>query len=191
MSKTFNRETSMTWVQTYTGKRFFVEDPRPEDICIKDIAHALSMVCRFGGHCSRFYSVAEHCCHIFDEAYILDEPYALMHDASEAYLGDIPRPLKALYPGYEEMEARVSKAIYTKFGVDTSRSEAVRGLDYDILVNEKAALMNSHGDLEWPLLPKKGLPDVDLKFWDPREAEEQFLFRAQLCGLDLFPLTPA
>lgn len=52
------------WIQTFTGRRFWPLDPRPEDVCIEDIAHALSLKCRFGGHCTRFYSVAEHSVHV-------------------------------------------------------------------------------------------------------------------------------
>ncbi len=84
------------YIATYTGKQFYPLDPRPEDVCLEDIAHSLSNLCRFTGHTDtdRFYSVAQHsviCSTIVaPEAALL----ALLHDAAEAYLGDISRPLK-------------------------------------------------------------------------------------------------
>ena len=85
------------WFVTASGRRAFVEDPRACDLVIEDIAHALSNICRFGGHCSRFYSVAQHsvCVSALVERTRPDLAlHALLHDAAEAYVGDVIRPIK-------------------------------------------------------------------------------------------------
>jgi 5'-nucleotidase len=100
------------WMQTFTGRSFWPADPRPEDIDIVDIAHALSMQPRYGGHCTRFYSVAEHSRLVSEQVELRYgkpglERAALLHDASEAYLVDIPRPVKVSLSNYKELEARL------------------------------------------------------------------------------------
>lgn len=87
-------------IRTFTDKKFYFLDIRPEHICIEDIAHSLSNICRYGGHCKQFYSVAEHsiaCCDRMgngEDASV--RLWALLHDAAEAYIGDICKPLKTL-----------------------------------------------------------------------------------------------
>src|SRR4051812_20612492 len=86
------------WMQTYTGRAFWPLDAQPEDVDPLDIAAALSMLCRYGGHVSRFYSVAEHCL-LMSEAVAPEHAlWALLHDATEAYMGDMVRPLKRQMP---------------------------------------------------------------------------------------------
>ena len=113
------------WIQTYTGKKFFPLKPNPADICIEDIAHSLSMQCRFAGHSKQFYSVAQHCNAMVNCWFPHPEQrelakYALLHDASEAYLTDIPRPLKHLpeFQFYRKAKKRLTKMIYIKFGLN-------------------------------------------------------------------------
>src|ERR1700724_2684254 len=81
------------WQQTFTGRRFYPLSPRVEDVCIEDIAHALSNICRYGGHCREFYSVAQHCNMVSDwmPEFKLE---GLLHDSPEAYIGDMVRPVK-------------------------------------------------------------------------------------------------
>ena len=86
------------WVQTVTGKAFYPLKPDPSLISIEDIAWALSMQCRFAGHVLHFYSVAEHCVYISNSVPMEDALWGLLHDATEAYLTDVPRPLKPLMP---------------------------------------------------------------------------------------------
>lgn len=108
------------FMQSYTGKKFYSLDPRPEDIDIVDIAHALSMQCRYNGHYRRFYSVAEHCVllsKLFTAEYAL---WALLHDETEAYVGDMVRPLKAHLPDYCAAEDRVMIAIAERFGLESA-----------------------------------------------------------------------
>src|SRR5438552_3035736 len=109
------------WIQTFTGKKFFPLEPNADDICIEDIAHSLSMQCRFNGHSKQFYSVAQHSV-LIASWWFGDYPklakYALLHDASEAYLSDIPRPLKQLpeFEFYKKAEQLLQDLIYAKFG---------------------------------------------------------------------------
>jgi len=111
------------YVETYTGKQFWPLDPRPEDVCIEDIAHSLSMQCRFNGHCSSFYSVAEHSVIVAKELEIMGygkevQLYGLLHDAAEAYICDLPRPLKNCIVGYNSHELYIQSAIYEAFNID-------------------------------------------------------------------------
>lgn len=132
------------WIQTFTGIQFWPLDPRPEEIDIRDIAHALSNQCRFCGHVNEFYSVAEHsvrCSFIVPQK---DALWALLHDASEAYLVDLPRPLKQysqLGRYYREAESRVMRAVALHFKLDAHYPEAVRQADNIMLVTEKRDLM--------------------------------------------------
>src|SRR5688572_18527016 len=85
------------WILTATGRSFWPLDPRADEICIDDIAQALAKVCRFGGHCCDFYSVAQHSvlvAHLVERSHPQLALHALLHDAAEAYLGDFTQPLK-------------------------------------------------------------------------------------------------
>ena len=97
------------FIGTFSGLRFWPLDPNPEKILIADIAHALAHQCRFGGHASKFYSVAEHSVHVSKLCLPEHALWGLLHDASEAYLVDLPRPLKLLpeFAPYREAERRL------------------------------------------------------------------------------------
>lgn len=140
------------WLQTYTGVAFYPLDPLPEDISIRDIAHQLSMVCRYGGAVQRFYSVAEHCCILSDyvRQHRPDEPMlalqALLHDASEAYIGDVPRPLKWMpeMVGYREMEDRIERAVQKAFGLPApgkGTDPLIPDIDTRIMIDEASVLL--------------------------------------------------
>lgn len=130
----------MTWIQTYTGKSVDLLDPSPGTICIEDIAHALSRICRYKGHTEKHYSVAEHCIHVSQQ---VNEDFALeglLHDATEAYLQDLSRPLKValrtetgrgadlqyLRSAYDILEDRMQAVIAARFGVPACMSDAVK-----------------------------------------------------------------
>jgi hypothetical protein len=130
------------WIQTYTGKQFWPLDPREDEVSILDIAHALANMCRFGGHCNRFYSVGEHSLHASHQVPKDLALHALMHDATEAYVADIPSPIKRLLPDYKTMEARVWAAIAAKFGLAAEEPEAVRIADKRMLLTERRALFD-------------------------------------------------
>lgn len=108
----------MDWVETYTGKKINLLSPDPYSIDIRDIAHGLSQVCRFSGQCCHFYSVAQHSLNMAIELHKRGcgprlQLLGLLHDATEAYIGDMPSPLKQLMPTYREIEKRLEKAIWT------------------------------------------------------------------------------
>lgn len=170
-------DSSKAWIQTHSGGQFHILDPRPEEINIEDIAHALSMLCRFTGHGRKFYSVAEHSYH----ASILDEKnplWSLMHDASEAYIADLNRPLKHFTqagPAYMQVEKIVMDAICKKFGLSLKQPDSVHEVDNIMLFTEKDQLM---WPMEWDAAWGKA-PSVNLKVrcWSPEIAKTVFLNR--------------
>jgi 5'-deoxynucleotidase YfbR-like HD superfamily hydrolase len=111
------------FITTYTGKKFHYLSPTPEEIDIKDIAHALSLTCRFGGHCRSFYSVAEHSVRVAAEVPASSALFALLHDAAEAYLPDIPSPMKQDYKKWQALEGRIEKVIIKKY--DAVRADSI------------------------------------------------------------------
>ncbi len=114
---------SANFIMTATGGRFYFHDMAANDINIEDIATSLSNICRFGGHCGQFYSVAQHSVlvsHLVPEEHALA---ALLHDATEAYVGDMVRPLKRQISHYREIEQIVGRLIEHEFGVDLHHHE--------------------------------------------------------------------
>jgi uncharacterized protein len=159
------------WMQTYTGLAFWPLDPRADEIRILDIAQALSKLCRYGGHCVRFYSVAEHCVHVASQAPDHLKLAALMHDASEAYVIDVPRPLKSWLPGYKEIEERVEKAIAGRFNLPSPLPEEIKRLDERIIEDERMQAM-SEPPRFWGHREALG---VTLQFWAPPMAAAKFM----------------
>ncbi len=159
------------WITTYTGKKLHYLNPLPEEIDIKDIAHALSLNCRFGGHCKIFYSVAEHSVRV---ANLVETKYkfrALLHDAAEAYIHDLPRPIKMDLSDYKTLEATLQDSIFLKFGISSDGDEEVKYADYRLLATEARDLMDNTND--WFELP----PPLDSKVlpWNWELGEEAFL----------------
>lgn len=166
------------WMQTFTGKQFYPTAPSAEDIEIRDIAHALSMICRFGGHTKRFYSVAEHC--VFVSRCVAPEIalWGLLHDAAEAYVGDMVRPLKYQLPDYMEAEDRIIACLVDRFRLDLESDfipAGVKEADNRILLDERAAFLSAP-PVAWE---QEGLQPlgVRLQGWDPHTAELEFLDR--------------
>lgn len=160
------------WMQTATGRMFWPLDPRPDEIDVRDIAHALANMCRYGGHCLRFYSVAEHSVLMARAVSKEHRMWALMHDASEAYIVDVPRPLKRFLAGYKVAETGVMQAVCLKFGLPFEMPDEVKAADEAILFAECAQNMAP------PPKPWAGQVaplDVALQFWTPDEAREQFI----------------
>ncbi len=145
-------------IQTAGGRRFSPLDPDPEQIEIEDVAHALSQLCRFGGHCRVFYSVAQHCCLVADAVEATGAPpevvlWALLHDAAEAYLGDLPHPLKHRSPLgdlYRAVEEPLQAAIVARFGLPAEPPPEVKPLDRAALALERSLRMRPAGDDWWP-----------------------------------------
>lgn len=164
----------MSWIQTYTGKAFYPLDPNPDDICIEDIAHALSMICRYGGHSRRFYSVAEHSCLVSTAVPRQFALGALMHDSTEAYLGDMVRPIKRQMPEYRKAERRLEQAIAYKFGLAFPMAEVIKEADNRILVNERAVLMTDP-PMPWNEDETLTRLPVQIRMLPPAFAEQWFL----------------
>jgi uncharacterized protein len=162
------------WIQTWSGRKFWPFDPRPEDVCIEDIAHSLSNRCRFGGHSKKFYSVAEHSFYVslyipFDLAL-----EGLLHDAAETYLSDIPRPIKPFLNGFYNIERKVEYAICERFNLLDLSHPTIKKFDTAILADEAAQLMFPHPD-EW-FLPERPL-GVKLNCFSPEKSCDLFLER--------------
>lgn len=150
-------------IRTITGKDFNVFEPNPDLIDIEDIAHALSNQCRWGGHLPKFYSVAQHslnCAHRATEPFKLQ---ALLHDASEAYLLDIPTPIKRKLANYAEIEDGLMRAISQKFGFPWPTCDTVRAIDKAVL------------EWEWENLKLGGNPDYAIM--SSEDAKRTFLWR--------------
>lgn len=131
------RPRTGNWMQTFTGRMFWPLDPRPEEIFIEDIAHALSHYCRFGGHCKTFYSVAEHSLFVANLVPAKDRLHALLHDAAEAYLGDMINPLKRTMPEYERAEHAVWLAVCQRFNISPCLPTSVRIADRIAVMTER------------------------------------------------------
>lgn len=132
--------TTGPWMRTYTGARVHILQPDPGEIRLKDIAHALANQCRFAGHTPEFYSVAQHSVLV---AGILEDMgwpdlaiSGLMHDAAEAYLHDLHRPLKECLPQYADLEQRHMAAICVKFGLPVKLHTVVKRADNIALATE-------------------------------------------------------
>jgi len=162
------------WIQTYTGLAFWPLDPRPEEVCIHDIAGALSKLCRFGGHCLWFYSVAEHS--IYASRLVSEELAltALLHDATEAYVADVPRPLKRNLSEYRAIEEGVWRAIAQRYGLPTELPQEIKDVDNGLLLTEQRFVMSSPPS-PWSVEGKPA--DVRPICLHPGEAERQFLRR--------------
>jgi hypothetical protein len=190
-------------MMTYTGKLIDIERPRLEDIDIRDIAHALSMTCRFGGHCRDFYSVAEHS--LLVEQYGKLGPWKgewnpryglhfLLHDAAEAYLGDVINPLKMVLcqgplngANYGFWEARwqelITIEVFCLGRLPTDQAHSVRVSDHQILALEMSKLFDDD-HVVWDSHAKSALKG-ELRLLSPREARDAFLKRFyELWGMD-------
>jgi hypothetical protein len=141
-----------SFMATFSGRHVWPLNPRVEDIDIKDIAHALSNLCRFGGHTRKFYSVAEHSVYVSNHTKKADALAGLLHDASEAYLVDLPRPIKTHMPSYRDAEERLQKVIADKFNLYWPFPASVHEADNRILLSEMRDLMPQI--YLWPGAPK-------------------------------------
>lgn len=160
------------YIETYTGRKFNALLPTPDSVHIKDIAHALSMTCRFAGMGNAFYSVAEHSVVVADRLPDKYKLWGLLHDAAEAYIGDMPSPFKSLFSNYKEIEANILRVIVAKYGLDPEEPEAVKVVDRRLLHTEARFLIP---ECSW-LDTSKVYQDVKIMALPPAKAEELFLF---------------
>jgi hypothetical protein len=166
-----------SWMQTVSGRAYWPLDPRPEEVSITDIAHSLGNMCRYAGHCEEFYSVAEHSILV---SKILPPHLALqglLHDATEAYLVDVPRPVKHTpafdeYRRIEDMNWRV--AIAPAFNLPLELDPLVHEADNAVLLAEKDAIMT---EAPFPWDVPGTAADVIIHCHAPHVARELFIER--------------
>lgn len=170
------------WICTASGVEFWPLDPRPDEVRIEDIAHALANVCRYGGHSKWHYSVAQHS--VLVCRYVIDKrlpdggtaaKMALLHDAAEAYIGDMVRPLKRLLPEYQKAELLIMDAILTHFGLPHDEPKIVKEADNVLLATEARVLMPAESTLKWM---NHGIASktIKIKAMSPKEARQEFLW---------------
>lgn len=165
-------------MQTYTGLAFYPLEPDVADVDPADIAHALSMTCRYGGHVSVFYSVAEHCVLMSEAVDPTFALWALIHDAAEAYISDLIRPIKHSLPAYRAIDDRLTAVIAQRFGLYGEIPEAVVEADLRILRDERDALMSTP-PLPWDSIEKVPALGVPIHGWNPAEAERAYALRLE------------
>lgn len=189
-----NNDRNSDWIQTFTGRKFWPLEPRAEDVCIEDIAHALSMKCRFTGHCREFYSVAQHSVLVSEVVAAMGgdadlQLCGLMHDSAEAYLPDVASPIKSRIvvkgppwrsydAGFSDVEEWILVSVFEGLKLlsswpDQSRRETLHAADIIMLCTEARDLM----DADWtanfnpPFLWNKVIPQ------SPGTAKARFLAR--------------
>ncbi len=170
------------WIETASGFRFYPLRPDPADICIEDIAHALSNQCRFSGHVREFYSVAQHSILVSGLCPPEHRLWGLLHDASEAYLVDLPRPIKhqsSLGDIFREIEQGIMRAVAARFGLPWPEPPQVKHADNALLLAEKRDLMpGKEWDSTkeaWAIEASDLAAGVKIEPMLPREAERTFL----------------
>jgi hypothetical protein len=159
------------------GTYFDFENPQFGQQIVEVIAHSLSNLCRFTGHCRSFYSVAEHSVHV---SWIVPPEYALaglLHDAAEAFVGDVAKPLKCMLPDFAVIEDRVEQTLFAHLGLPFPIPAPIKTADRAMLrVEQEQAMMNHDG---WHHTHGEEPAPVTLKFWTPAEANMQFMRRFQ------------
>jgi len=170
-----NKNFKNSWIQTYSGKQFFPLNPDKNQICIEDIAHSLGKICRFNGHSKTFYSVAEHSIYVSQKVSKENMLWGLLHDASEAYLGDIPKPIKPYLHGYKEIENALCQCIASKFNLPYPIPIEVKITDTRILRDEADQLMEERRN-PWSQLVLPGF-GIKINKYNHSEATSKFLER--------------
>ncbi len=166
------------WIKTNSGIKFDIFKPKVSDVNIEDIAHSLSLLCRFNGNCRKFYSVAQHSVlvsHIIDTEYSLE---GLLHDAPESITGDIIRPMKIWLPDFAVFEDKIDRVIAKRFGLLRTKASLaeVKRADNVALVTEARDLVNAEDCL------CEYCPDVEplkqkIKPWSFEKSKREFLKR--------------
>jgi len=166
------------WMVTYTGKTVFPYNLKPEQIDIRDISHSLARTCRYSGMMEGFYSVAQHSTivsELIERSHLVDDKYALtglLHDATEAYLRDLPRPVKLHLDGYKELEDSVWDVIAEKFNLPQQIPKEIKHIDRSIVKAELRYVMNRSENL---FGIEKETPNVTIPSISIDEAKFEFM----------------
>ncbi|UQY33789.1 phosphohydrolase [Pseudomonas fulva] len=176
----------MTWILTNQGIRFELLEPTAAMIHPADIAFSLARLCRFNGHTSKHYSVAEHSFRVHELVDAEHQLHALLHDATEAYIGDMTRPLKLAMRGYAQdmavddvygqVEQRIWLAICERFDLEPELPDQVKEADMYMLAVERRDLMPDHPDA-WDCIQGIELPAWRIKPWSAEEARDRYFQR--------------
>lgn len=163
-------------ILTYTNTFFYPLDPRPDEVKIEDIAHALSQMCRANGHFKTFYSVAQHSINCAQEAGKRGwsgrvQLACLLHDASEAYISDITRPVKCYLDEYKKIEHKLQQVIYVKFGIADLNQEEVRQI---------AAIDDALLSYEFEHLHQQGIYDCSYQLYSLPDVTEKSMTAVEI-----------
>lgn len=162
-------------IMLQSGSEFDILDPHSSNFNIEDIAHGLSLQCRYVGQCREFYSIAEHSVHV--SATCEDHALAaLLHDAAEAFIGDVSGPLKALLPDYKRIEKTIEAAIFERFEISYPLPTAVKRADLSVLAAEQNQIM-PRGTNNWLHTRRVTPANVSIRCLNPREAKAAFMER--------------
>lgn len=161
---------SPTMMQTFTGRAIDLANFREDDVRLPDISHALSMINRFTGHTRAPYSVAQHSVLVSRIVEERNAMWGLLHDASEAYLGDVSTPLKMMLPNYRELEEHVQRTIAAKFGLKWPMPHDIKEADLRALMAEKRDLIP--GGHDWGIAVDPAAGTVEPCEWN--EAKRLF-----------------
>jgi len=166
-------------IVTNSGRYVDLANPQPDMICIEDIAHHLSYINRFTGAANRGYSVASHSLYV---ANLVEPKYqlqALLHDATEAYLGDVSSPLKSILPGYRLLERQMHAAIAAKFGIEPILPEEVHHADRQAYVRERSILFDKGApacdDPDYAVYGSVEMPTAWLVSFSPEAIKDRFM----------------
>lgn len=170
-------------IRTYTGIAFNLKNPTKEMFEVRDIAWALSHLCRFTGHCSRFYSVAEHSIYVSRLLPMEFKLWGLLHDATEAYIGDCSSPLKAYLKDFREIEHGIARGVSDAFGLVWPMPSEVHAVDSAMLAAEASALHLDMSGVATLPAPPDGLVIPNIRDTSCSDDAEEFVWRfTQLVG---------
>lgn len=164
------------YIRTFKDRKFYFEHPEDYEFDIEEIAHSLSNQCRWTGHCRKFYSIAEHSIHCARMSPVGFTKEAFLHDASEAYVVDLSRPLKQLVSDYKTIQKNIEAAVAKFYEFPYPMSLEVQDIDNRMLVTEWQQLFN---ETDISLGPYNNEPySFILNCWLPEKAEKEFLWWA-------------
>lgn len=175
------------WFQSYTGRQIDPWEIKSSDIDIRDIAHALSLTCRYTGHCPEHYSVAQHSCYVSDSLPDNFALWGLLHDAGEAYLMDLCRPTKVGLRErgvdiFDKLEKGIMDAVCARFNLLPRHEppEVKKSDDLWLVTEARQFFGDTENYKNWEYRPENGWPIMEnytIKCWEPKHAEAQFLLR--------------